>query len=452
MYALQEILLRASTHPIYIPLQYPKLCRQRGTNDGDSSDYTTVQLISLRDFPFLQKEHLLASFSTLMRTDPKFLHSAYLSPSGGTGNTIGGMAQLYFVTDTSENRDQRVQFACMLSKLRVITDDDIVLNLHGGGIMYRSQDLIGNLIELAGGTELSVGFSAPDMAVLQAAQRFRSNTLAASSSRILQFAQYVSTLPEHERVIIRKIIYTSEPLLPSREKYLQNVLRVESIASIFGSAEAGPCFASPPVKMGEASTVYREFVFDKNIVVVEIIGEDGTVIADSLGMSDGWGQVGEIVITSLCRLRNPLVRYQTGDLGSLQPLQGTNYGSYDYHSLVFHGRNSAKSLTINGEYFDVKELENRVFSKPGYGVLDWQVIIEPVPTEEREEGMALDGLEFRVISKSQTDYKVFDRLKKDIVDDFVGPRTRVIMRRAEYEGLERGSLARKVMKVVDRRL
>jgi phenylacetate-coenzyme A ligase PaaK-like adenylate-forming protein len=448
MPTLQEILLRASTHPIYIPLlQDAEFYRERHTDDGERSNAITARPVSLRDYPFLPKEHL-ASFSTLMHTDPDFLRSAYLPPSGGTGC---GPTQFYFVTDTSENRDQRVQFASMLSQLRVITDDDIILNLHGGGIMYRSQELIGNLVDLAGGTELSVGSNASDMAVLQAAQQFRPNTLSATSSRMLQFAQHVSTLPEHERVTIRKIIYTSEPLLPAREKYLQSVLGVETIASIYGSAEAGPCFASSPAKIGVQTTSFREFVFDKTIVVVEIVGDDGTVIADSLGMSEGWGQVGEIVITSRCRLRNPLVRYQTGDLGSLQPFHGTDNGELDYHCLHSHGRNSAKSWTVNGEYFDIKELENTIFNKSEYGVLDWQVVIEPVPVEEREDGMAVDGLEFRVVSKRRLDDKTLDRLRQDVVDNTVGSQVRVLMRRTEYEGLERGSLARKVMKVVDRR-
>ncbi|KAF8529928.1 hypothetical protein BDD12DRAFT_663380, partial [Trichophaea hybrida] len=328
----------------------------------------------LKDFPFLQKEHLLNSFSKLIQTDPNFLRSAYLSPSGGTGNTTGGMAQLYFVTDAAENRAHRARFASMLSQLGVITDEDIVVNLHGGGIMYRNQELTGYLTDLAGGTELSVGFSAPDTAVLEAVHRFRPNTLASTSSRMLQFAQHVSTLPENERVVIRKIIYTSEPLLPSREKYLQSILGVETISSIYASAEFGPCFASPPARMGEKTTAYREFIFDKNVVVVEVVAEDGTVIADSLAMgpSDGWGQVGEIVITSLCRFRNPLVRYQTGDIGSLQPFHGTNESAKDYLWLHLYGRSTAKSVTISGEYFDVKELENHVFNKPEYGVLDWQ--------------------------------------------------------------------------------
>lgn len=39
------------------------------------------------------------------------------------------------------------------------------------------------------------------------------------------------------------------------------------------------------------------------------------------------GEVGEIIITSLMRMRNPLVRYLTGDVGSLDPYTGSIRGS-----------------------------------------------------------------------------------------------------------------------------
>ncbi|KAF8460736.1 hypothetical protein BDZ91DRAFT_627988, partial [Kalaharituber pfeilii] len=198
------------------------------------------------------------------------------------------------------------------------------------------------IIEDAGATELHVSAAAPDSLAMQIAKQFGATVVTASSSRLLQFARYVKGVRGQggEAVDIKKVIYTSETLQRHQEHYLIDALRAEVVGSTYGSTESGEWGAAPPIAPhGEAvlvngaeldgeesaSNTSRMFAFDRRLVVVEIISEDGTVLTASTdacldSMDDRKPPVGEIVLTSLCKWRNPLVRYRTGDVGSLHPL------------------------------------------------------------------------------------------------------------------------------------
>ena len=469
MPSLQEILSSASAHPIYTPLLQKSAIAKNVSSVPAPSNVEEAWRsdLSLTDFPFLVKDHLISSFQTLIRTDPTFLHSAYLSPTGGTR---GGSTQLYFVTATADNRAQRRVAADMYANLRVIEKTDIFMNLHGGIAMYRGQDLTSTLIDLAGGTELSIGGITSDAETLEIARMFRPNAIFSTSSRVLQFAKYVATLPESERLRVRKVIYTSEPLPPAQEVFLHEALGVELIGSCYGSAEAGPMAGAPPIPIrttvegtlnGNSSAEYREFVFDRKMVVIEIINAQGETIACSIpGQELGSGEVGEIILTSLDRLKNPLVRYRTGDLGSLHALHDmslmdeTKRG--DYLRFRSYGRNPMMSFFIDSEYIDVVELQRRIFSKPEHDVLEWQVIISPLSAEEmscEEEGTKADGLEFRIVTKGEVACgDLYEKgVQKDLIENIIGPNIKITVKRVGYDGMVKGKTGRKIVKVQDKR-
>jgi phenylacetate-coenzyme A ligase PaaK-like adenylate-forming protein len=461
MFTLDEILFRASKHPIYAQLLSDKI--------HSNQDQTTDSPLQLQHFPTIDKAHLINGFSALLQTDPTALHAAYLSPTGGTR---GGTKQLYFVSDTRENRVQRDDFAQrVLRPIGVYVPRDIVVNMHGDvAPMYRCQELIGTLIELSGATELGVGGKATDEQAVTFTAQFGANVVTATSSRIMQFAEYIAAHPETFPKVakITKVVYSSEPMTRPQEQFLRRVLKnVEVVASVYGSSEAGPWAASPPQsEVRPENRHWNDFVFDSEMMVVEILAEDGvTVLANSRKTSagdsgetedDDAAPVGEIVLTSLSRARNPLVRYRTGDLGSLHRFAGPVAGGDDvaaghsYCRLRLHGRNPEKSFDLDGDYMDCEEFEHRVFSKPEYRVLQWQVIIDSVGA-----GGGKNRLEFRVVAEgvcSDAERQEWqERVQKDIVQNVVGQSLEVVVKRVGYEQLERGRIARKVVKVLDRR-
>jgi phenylacetate-coenzyme A ligase PaaK-like adenylate-forming protein len=462
MFTLDEILLRASKHPMYTQLLSDKPHHQSAEK---------ILPFQLQDFPTIDKAHLISGFSALLQTDPTALHAAYLSPTGGTR---GGTKQLYFVSDTRENRVQRDDFAQrVLCPIGVYVPTDIVVNLHGDvAPMYRCQELIGTLIEFSGATELGVGGAATDEAVVSFTAQFGANVVTGMTSRIMRFAEHIAAHPETFPKVAKltKVVYSSESMTRPQEQFLRRVLKnIEVVASVYGSSEAGPWAASVPQRdVRPEDRHWNDFVFDSEMMVVEVLAEDGlTVLADSRRMSaggsdaaedDDFAPIGELVLTSLSRARNPLVRYRTGDFGSLHRYSGTAAAGdrdeiasgHPYCRLRLHGRNPEKSFDLNGDYMDCEEFEQRVFSKPEYRVLQWQVIIDSVGA-----GGSNNRLEFRVVAEgvfSEEECHLWEeKVQEDIVLNVVGLALEVVVKKVGYDLLERGRIARKVVKVLDRR-
>ncbi|RUS24355.1 hypothetical protein BC938DRAFT_473717 [Jimgerdemannia flammicorona] len=472
-YHLSTILSQASTHPIYSPLL------RNATSDAP---------LTLQSFDFVTKDHLLSSFDHLQHTNPSFLHSIYISPTGGTRS--GPTTHLYFFTSTVENRAQRALASTLLSTINVFEPTDITINLHGGVPMYRCQDLMGSLIDNCGATDLSIGSNATDAQVLAIGKRFDGNVIAAPSSRLLQFARYMYGLKRANGgegevgLKLKKVVFTSEPLSKAQEGFLKEALGVETVASVYGSAEAGPWGGAPPQPIADQTSTgamgegevpgkgfLRSFVFDRRQMIVEIIDGGGNVLDDSTNLRSeptqiGEPIVGEIVLTSLTRHWNPLLRYRTGDFGSLHSIS-TLHGTQELLKrntdaaenlchIIMYGRSPNSSFFLDSDYIDIVQLDRQVFANPEWDVLEWQIIIYPLSDEELKLGdgkLTGDGLEFRVVRKCEgaTDgYK--ERLRKEIVEKVISEHVSVVVKVVDYDGLEKGRMARKVMKIVDRRI
>ncbi|KAF8446870.1 hypothetical protein BDZ91DRAFT_752858 [Kalaharituber pfeilii] len=480
---LPEVLVRAATHPIYASLV------------RDSGLDVTSGAPSLAKFPFLTKSDLGNGIAYLLASDPTALHDgAHVATTGGTISV-----SLYFISSCAEHRHQHQLVSIdVLRPLRVFTSTDIVMNLSGGLPMYRSLGVFGELAEYTGAMELPVTSLASDALVVQLSRQFGATAVMGPTSRLLQFARYVNDLRGRggDGVAIKKIVYTSEPLAPHHERYLAGALRAEVVASLFGSAEVGIWCGAPPSpivmdgldmagdRAGLRRASGRIFVFDRRHVVVEIVSEEGTVLANSttndfpVPADEAPAAIGEIVLTSLCRWRNPLVRYRTGDLGSLHPLSALGDPAtvlhdcdearlkelIDHLCIRIYGRRVHSSFNIRGWYVDVTELDRLVFGRPEWGVLEWQVILSALTDEQQAEatkenegmGAIQDMVEFRVVreraggmARDEGDYE--ERLRTAL-DEMVFDRyTRLAVRTVEYDELERGRTARKVLKIVDRR-
>lgn len=193
----------------------------------------------------------------------------------------------------------------------------------------------------------------------------------------------ISTLPEEERALIKldKIIYTSEVLTPAQRVHIKEVLRSVKIFSLLGSAEAGAWAASSPDINGKESTTSEEdLIFDTRSMLVEVFPQslsEGNSHSSSLPE----GETGMIVQTSLSRLRNPLVRYVTGDIGSVHPLPEHSRGKIPAADWPFlrvlrlQGRDKRISFDWDGEYIQFEDMA-ALLNNEECGVLQWQAILD----------------------------------------------------------------------------
>lgn len=305
--------------------------------------------------------------------------------------------------------------------------------------MTSSLELIGELVEHARGTSIPIGLNFPKHYTAEVAIQLRPNVITGASSQILAFARYLLSRPELD-ITFSKVIYTSEILQTYQEDYLRKAFHCDTISSLMGSAEGGIWAAAPPSKTLNTNKSYREFIFRQDMMLVEIVDDNLAPVPE--------GQVGELVLTSLMRLRNPLVRYRTGDVGSIHPYTNTKDPNTKYQCLRMYGRHPDKSFTVSGEYIDLVEIEG-IMAQEKWGVLEWQIVVDSDHVGSKEE-----TVEFRVVLKdAATGKDVLDQLQVELVVVSGGPAitANFIVKPVEYAGLEKGSLASKIRKIVDRR-
>lgn len=236
-------------------------------------------------------------------------------------------------------------------------------------MMYiRSLDLTTEIMENAGATVLSAGSYMNPTEVAKSLADYHVNVLTGDGSQVVQIVHHISILPEEyrNRISIEKIVYTSEPLTTSQRVFIQTILKGVKIYSFLGSSEAGPWAISSPDLTGEHSLVgsSTDFVFDTRSMLIEIIPSSDTDAASQHDLDlMPPGEPGRIVQTSLQRLRNPLVRYNTGDIGSIHPLPEMasalipEVDRQYLRVLRMHGRDHRFSFKWYGAYFEFDKIE-----------------------------------------------------------------------------------------------
>lgn len=282
------------------------------------------------------------------------------------------------------------------------------------------------------------------------------NVLTGDGSQVVQVVHHISTLPKEKRDLVKldRIIYTSEVLTGAQRSHIRAVLGAVNICSILGSAEGGPWAVSNPKLTGsEADTSQADFVFDTRAMLVEILppsfSEEGS---NPDPISEG--ESGIIVQTSLSRLRNPVVRYITGDVGSLHPLPEharAMVPEADWEHLKvlrLQGRDRRFSFDWDGSYLQFEDL-TALMNSEECGVLQWQVILDKM------EDNPASSLEIRLLCSSRnglvlSEEEVIQRVRKFI---YANPgndsRLQIIFVKALDE-FERSTTGRKVIKFIDR--
>ncbi|RKK67273.1 hypothetical protein BFJ69_g14644 [Fusarium oxysporum] len=388
-YSLADVLAVAQMHPFYCSAQYPP--DEDAIQDAREEAAQKFEQFDLKAWPLLLKSDLYTVIERLINdTDPRntYRHNVYTSVTGGGG---GVSKPLFFATDAFENRRHRALFGEFLKKIGIIERGDWVLSTHHGGSLYRSLDLTLEILENAGATVLAAGHQCPPPTVVQILQDFNVNVLAGDSSQIISIVHQISTMSDmKKRIKIGKVIYTSEGLSIIQRAQIYEVLGPVIIYSILGGAEAGPYGASSPFLVDfDPETNCNDFIIDTRMTVIEVFplsctaGESGW-IAEPLPD----GETGVIAQTVLTRLRHPVIRYITGDIGSLHSLPHKAVGRIAKHDLRHYrvlrlrGRDHRFSFMWDGCDFQFDKL-NKILSDPQSGVLLWQVILEKMqPSQE----------------------------------------------------------------------
>ncbi|KAI8654504.1 hypothetical protein NCS57_01196000 [Fusarium keratoplasticum] len=451
-YSVADVLAVAKIHPFYSDAQYPP--------DDDTIQKAREQAAltfregDLQAQPLLRKKDLYTAIERLVGdTSPQntYRHNVYTSTTGGGG----GSNSLFFATDAMENRRHRANFGEFLRNTGVIQRGDWVLTTHNAGDLYRSLDLTLEILENAGATLLAAGNRMPSSKVVELLQTYHANALAGDGSQIVQVVQYISTMTTgRDKIKLDKIIYTSEALNSVQKAHIYAVLGPIKIFSLIGSAEAGPYGASnPDLTPTDPSASYTDFVIDTRTNLFEILPlslDENDRFASPLPE----GETGIIAQTSLVRLRNPLVRYVTTDIGSLHRLPDQAQDQIPGKDWPFmrilrlQGRDSRFSFTWDGEYIEFDKLKT-LMSGASFGVLQWQVILDKMePSKEA-------SLEIRMLCAERNEtllsrQEIIDRLHAFL---YIYSSNQHRFRATfvdDLDGFERSETGRKVIKFIDR--
>ncbi|OBT73069.1 hypothetical protein VF21_07616 [Pseudogymnoascus sp. 05NY08] len=446
----------ASKHPFYSSQEYP-------LRPEEVAEITAQKLVSrssadelLSQCPIIQKEDLYREIPRLFSDgNPQntFRHSTYISVTGGGG---GGIHSLSFLTDIKENRAQRKACGGLLRRLNVLKPDDCVVSMHTSGKMYRALDLTVDIVEHAGASVLPLGHLAEPDGVLAICLRYGANTLSGDTSQLIKLASYVESSKAGSDLRIKKILYTSEPMTRLQRSYIQSVFaHGESpivFSSLLGSAEMGPYGVGCFELTGPQEDDTADFIFDTRDMIVEVMPLDFDLSTRHSPCRVVEGEAGVLIATSLQRLRNPLVRYVTGDIGSIHPLPASassQLGQDAEHLRVLrlHGRDTRSSFKWEGEYFELDKL-SKLMSTPAWGILRWQIVLT-------SDQASFDHVEIRLMRATGMDGLVAQeeieaKLKRHFyVDASSGSLFHVNIRNPD--DFIRSETGNKVIKVVDRR-
>ena len=265
-------------------------------------------------------------------------------------------------------------------------------------------------MELAGGSVLCGGHLLPHEKSVEACLQYRVNFLASDTASLLNLAHHVEALPSSLRsqLHIAKIMYTSETMSRPKQDYLRSVFGPVSFFSCLGAGETGPWAVANLDWRSNTDEDDAEdsvdFVFDKRSMLVEGLSLSADPQSLPSPQDGDWvseGVAGHLVLTSLQRLRNPLVRYVSGDVGSLHPLSPEVAAQFPVdrvehlQTLRLYGRDKRFSFKWLGDYYEFHQMDKMMHS-PEWGVLQYQIILAD---DAAKEGS--DCLELRMLRRAE---------------------------------------------------
>lgn len=309
-------------------------------------------------------------------------------------------------------------------------------------------------MENAGASTLAAGSNMSPSRVVQLLADYHVNVLTGDGSQVVQVVHHISTLCPEERGKIKldKIIYTSEALTKAQKSHIKAVLGSAKICSVLGSAEAGPfAVSTPDLTLGDGLEGYSDFVFDTRMTLMEVLplaAADND--ADTEPLLDG--ETGTIALTSLTRLRNPVVRYMTGDIGSLHALPDQARSTipkadWPYLRILrLQGRDRRFSFVWDGCYLEYESC-SALMATASFGILQWQVILDVV---EPSKAVLLDIRLLRSEASEVPKRDIVDRVREFFHVNASNENRMRVTFVEDLTGFELSRTGHKVVKFIDR--
>ncbi|HNY13018.1 MAG TPA: AMP-binding protein, partial [Candidatus Wallbacteria bacterium] len=248
--------------------------------------------------PFLGKSEIyqncLPDSTNIISGDD--LSKAFIFASGGsTGEpkfSVYSSEELEYVTDVLAS----------IYKVAGVSPKSRAANLFIAGGLWTSFIVANLALEKIGVTNLPIGGNTDFSTTYKFMRKLHPNVLVGLPSIIIKFAQYAESQPE--RLKIDLILYGGEHMRKPAREYLKSVFGVEKIVSAgYAAVDSGPIgFQCEHMAGGSLHHVLTDYQY------VEFVKEDGTPVLD--------GEAGEIVVTNLNRVKMPVIRFKTGDLGT----------------------------------------------------------------------------------------------------------------------------------------
>ncbi|MDQ7032030.1 MAG: phenylacetate--CoA ligase [Desulfonauticus sp.] len=178
---------------------------------------------------------------------------------------------------------------------------------------------------------------------LQILTDLKATCLCSTASMALLLAEQVNQHNLKNKIALKKAIFGAEPHTPKMRQYIEDALGLEDSFDIPGLTELyGP-------GTGLECQAHTGIHYWADIFIIEIIDPNTLKPVEE-------GQVGEMVVTTLCKEAVPLIRYRTRDLTRLIPGKcacGLNLPRHDKifgrsdDMFIFRGVNIYPSQLVN---------------------------------------------------------------------------------------------------------
>jgi phenylacetate-CoA ligase len=306
----------------------------------------------------IDKQELHKQLITMKSTDRQWNRRVYVSSSGGTGGN-----RLFFLTDIEQNRMQRRILVRLMLEQRLVSSDDVCLNLFRSGDIYRSLDIFNDFCDLVNCTALPMGADTSDENVLSIIEYFRPSIVMGTPHRLMKLALHIEQ-QSTAHVEFTKIFFAGEPLDRAKQSFLERIFRCSSCIGFYGSAETGVIACQ---SMEHRSS--KVYLYPKQLVKIDI-------------------DRSRIIVTNLVRRRNQLVRFDTGDHGRLLATSDNEpYGLVEVLS-------SDRLLLFDSHSLHKSDIEQMMSSLE---LVEWQLLIDDA--SDRQQRIELL---FRVMPTSDT--------------------------------------------------
>ncbi|KUJ95813.1 MAG: Phenylacetate--CoA ligase [Desulfonauticus sp. 38_4375] len=266
--------------------------------------------------------------------------------------------------------------------------------------------------EYFGAMAIPIGPGNLDMQ-LQLLTDFQSTCLCSTASMALLMAEQVKKNNLLDKINLKKAIFGAEPHTPKMRKYIEETLNLEDTFDIPGMTEMyGP-------GTGLECKAHEGIHYWADLFIIEILDPSNLKPVAP-------GEVGEMVVTSLCKEAVPLIRYRTRDLTRFIPGKcscGLNFPRHDRilgrsdDMFIFRGVNIYPGQIANvlEEFPELSsEYQIRLYRQQGLDFME-------ISVEQKENTSISENLPPRIEQKIKE--KILVSAKVKIVPPLALPRS-----------------------------